>query len=72
MTAVLEDMLCGFGRVCVIFLARGCVVLCRGGSRDSSWLVTGVLIFLGAKSENLRHAPGSLSASRTVKGNCIA
>ena len=42
--------------LCLLVLS--CLVLRCGGSCDSSWLVTGVLIFLRAKSENLRHWQG--------------
>jgi hypothetical protein len=60
-TALSEDILKNNKRVYDIVLAKSCPVLRRGGSCGSNWLVTGlagVLIFLRAKSENLRHKQG--------------
>ena len=43
-----------------------CVVVLVGLATRAGWLVTGVLIFLRAKSENLRHGQGLSRALRST------
>ena len=68
-TAVLEAMMCDCRPVFIEFFLLQDVVSCCvvGGSCDSGWLMTGVLIFLRAKSENLRHWQGLSRAPRNIQ-----